>query len=186
MKMNIETENKQYRNMNTKLFPMVEIIIENKCCAATEYPAQTNKSVNRPKTGKFRTNILLLLTLVFASSTIYAQDFNGLSHDSILKIRAAAAAKTKPKNGGGGGIGVMSVNPGNKPAGSIAVNRDPAYQAMTPEQLIQEIFVRNGACATVFNVNTSIYGWNGISWGAARGLAYFNRADSNLSVPDLG
>ncbi|MDR0384685.1 MAG: choice-of-anchor L domain-containing protein [Prevotellaceae bacterium] len=133
---------------------------------------------------KFRTNILLLLTLVFASSTIYAQNLTGLSQDSILKIRAAAAAKTKPKNGGGGGIGVMSINPGNKPAGSIAVNRDPAYQTMTPEQLIQEIFVRNGACATVFNVNTSIYGWNGTSWGAARGLAYFNRADSNFPIEE--
>jgi hypothetical protein len=120
---------------------------------------------------------------------MYAQNFNNL--DSILQVRAAAAAKVKSKSGSGssGGISVMSINTGAKPAGSIAVNRDPAYQTMTPAQLIQEVFVRNGACATVFNVNTSIHGWSGTTgsagaWGAARGFAYFNKSDSNFPITE--
>jgi hypothetical protein len=131
-----------------------------------------------------KNNLLLLLAFIFASSTIYCQNLN---LDSIQKIRDSIVANSKPKYGSGssGGITVMSVNTGAKPVGSIAVNRDTKYQTMSPTQLIQDIFVRNGACATVFNINASIYGWNGgTSWNAARGLAYFHKADSNFPIEE--
>ena len=78
----------------------------------------------------------------------------------------------------------MSLNP-TKPTGSIAVNREPKYYSMTIDSLIQQVFVKTGSCATVSNVTTRVYGWNGSSWtSAARGLGYFHKSDSNFPIEE--
>ena len=85
----------------------------------------------------------------------------------------------------------FGLNTGNAPAGSIHVNRDATYQSMTPTQLVNSVFVKNGACALVDNVTTKIFGWsgsNGVSgnWSSGargnRGLAYFTKGTSNFPI----
>lgn len=71
-------------------------------------------------------------------------------------------------------------------SGSIAVNRETQYQAMSPEELIQEIFLKTGACVTVKNVKVQVYGWDGKKWTNSgrknRGLAYFHKANSTFPM----
>ena len=73
--------------------------------------------------------------------------------------------------------------------GSIHVNRNPTYENYTPTQLVEEIFVRGGACSSVSNVSLISHGWNGTNWidnGPTilneynRGLGYFSRGTSNF------
>jgi hypothetical protein len=66
-------------------------------------------------------------------------------------------------------------------AGSLGVNRNPAYQQLSPEELLRTIFVNTGVCSSITNVTVRTYGWDGDEWTdqtlSNRGMAYFNRED---------
>ena len=66
---------------------------------------------------------------------------------------------------------------------SIEVNRNPTYRGYTPQQLIENIFVKGGACSSVSDIKLKTHGWNGTQWTAAtnydnRGLGYFSKGNS--------
>lgn len=73
-----------------------------------------------------------------------------------------------------------------KPSGSIAINRDERYKSMTLGDLVREVFVKTGTCVMVDNVTSRIYGWDEVTqtWGTLRGLAYFNKADSDFPLEE--
>ena len=87
---------------------------------------------------------------------------------------------------------------------SIHVNRDSQYQTMSPEALLQNVFAKAGACVSIENVRTRVYGWdtgtgaslgnNGTVWTSngsgggpgtgPRGLAYFHKGDSDFPMTE--
>jgi hypothetical protein len=70
--------------------------------------------------------------------------------------------------------------------GSIHVNRDIAKSNYTPQQLVENIFVKGGSCSSVSNVTLTSHGWNGTNWTHAdsRGLGYFERGTSNFEMEE--
>ena len=70
--------------------------------------------------------------------------------------------------------------------GSIHVNRDLTYRNYTPRQLVENVFVKSGACASISNVQLRTHGWNGSSWthNDDRGLGYFTRGTSNFEFAE--
>ncbi len=72
------------------------------------------------------------------------------------------------------------------PDGSIMVNRDPTYASYTPTQLVENIFVKSGACSSVSNVVLKSHGWNGTIWTHpdSRGLGYFSKNNSNFEMSE--
>jgi hypothetical protein len=80
----------------------------------------------------------------------------------------------------------------NAPSGSIAVNRNATYSNMTVKDLVESVFVKTGACASVSNITAQVMGWptkNTTNWtntGSAdnRGLAYFNRNNTTFPLDE--
>jgi len=70
--------------------------------------------------------------------------------------------------------------------GSIHVNRDSTYREYTPQELVDSIFVKGGACVYVGNVDLYSHGWDGMGWtdDDNRGLGYFSRGDSNFEFAE--
>ena len=96
---------------------------------------------------------------------------------------------------------LRALNLGDKNVGSIAVNRDTTrtnvngvyktYSEMTPEELVKYVFSKAGSSAVIENVTADIYGWDDVTkqWLVisgpnenARGLGYFNKADSDFPI----
>ncbi|MDR0824455.1 MAG: choice-of-anchor L domain-containing protein [Prevotella sp.] len=80
----------------------------------------------------------------------------------------------------------------NLPKGSIAVNRDATYQNMKVKELVESVFVKTGACASVSNITAQVMGWptknttdwtNSITQGG-RGLAYFNKNGTTFPLEE--
>jgi len=70
--------------------------------------------------------------------------------------------------------------------GSIHVNRNVVYRGYTPQQLVENIFVKGGACVSVSNVQLRAHGWDGSTWTETdkRGLGYFSRGTSNFEFAE--
>jgi len=82
--------------------------------------------------------------------------------------------------------GNINANPN---PGSIWVNRDPVFRNYTPTQLVNDVFVNSGGCASVSNVKLTTHGWNSATqqWTNStdydlRGLGYFSRGTSNFEM----
>jgi len=82
--------------------------------------------------------------------------------------------------------GSISTNPN---PGSIWVNRDTVFRNYTPTQLVNDVFVNSGGCASVSNVTLTTHGWNSTTkqWTSntdydLRGLGYFSRGTSNFEM----
>jgi len=80
--------------------------------------------------------------------------------------------------------GILSTAPNDS---SIWVNRDLTIRDYSPTQLVEDIFVKSGGCASVSNVTLTSHGWNGTAWTNTpnsdnRGLGYFSRGTSNFEM----
>lgn len=81
---------------------------------------------------------------------------------------------------------LLSSNP------SISVNNNAAAAAYTPAQLVENIFVKGGACSSVSNVTYRGHGWSGTSWSAPwntssppnRGLGFFSKEGSVFEMSE--
>lgn len=73
-----------------------------------------------------------------------------------------------------------------KPSQSIGVNRNSDYIDLSPEELLKKVFLKAGTCTTIENVEVQVYNWDGSNWASgadqARGLAYFERTDSDFPM----
>ena len=80
-------------------------------------------------------------------------------------------------------VGYLNTDPN---LGSIHVNRDTNIRKYTPTQLVEEIFVKGGSCASVSNVTLRSHGWNGTAWTDTdnRGLGHFTRGTSNFEFEE--
>ena len=70
---------------------------------------------------------------------------------------------------------------------SIHVNRDLTIRDLTPEELVEQIFVKgDGSCGSVSNVTFTAHGWDGSTWTDAdiRGLGYFSKGDTNFEFEE--
>ena len=130
----------------------------------------------------------LIYTALFASTSLglFAQR---LTDEQIQERRRRASEDVITK--------VISY-PSEPNDSSIHVNRTLQYQTMSPEALMQNVFARSGACLSIENVRTRVYGWdtgtgtavgnNGTAWTSngtgVRGLAYFHKGNSNFPMTE--
>ena len=87
---------------------------------------------------------------------------------------------------------------GSPAQGSIAVNRSTKYRAFSPTQLVDSVFVKEGAYSGISNVKLITHGWNDTiqSWRndgsenpansiyRGRGLGYFSNGTSNFDFAE--
>ena len=76
-------------------------------------------------------------------------------------------------------------------SGSIEVQRKSVYTNYTPQQLVEEIFVKKGGCASVSNITYKGHGWDPVKkqWKsttniAYRGLGYFSKGSSIFQMEE--
>lgn len=124
------------------------------------------------------THIRKTLFLVFGLFLLFGasgsvQFLHCQNANDVLRERRSSPGKIMP----------FDLNKGEKAVGSIAVGRNELYKNLSPEELIEKVFVRTGSCTSIENVKVEVYGWNGSIWESeARGLAYFEKADSNFPM----
>jgi len=122
--------------------------------------------------------VLLFFLLCIFCGSLYAQraEESGLRIEQRL-ARASGDSTVMQRQG-------SLSNPPNP--GSIHINRNETYRAYTPTQLVEEIFVKSGACVSVSNVQLRSHGWNGSTWthNDNRGLGYFSRGTSNFEMEE--
>ena len=125
--------------------------------------------------------IIHILLYVFISLGAFAQQD---SLGRFIEERRAQRSEASEKSS------LRGLNSGAKPAGSIAINRDPAYKDMSPTELVEKVLARSGVA--ISNVNARVMGWNrnqgrwvgGTDGFESRGLGYFHSADSNFPIPE--
>ena len=150
-----------------------------------------NKGFNVSKGGVFHKIIIcsvvcffIFNAFIFLAQTgnpVYEEEVNiPESEDSIANVANSMKREVKSL----GIMPAMGNYNGNPNAGSIHVNRDAKYRAFSPQQLIDSIFVKGGACSSVKNVILTTHGWNKntSSWTSTdnRGLGYFTKGTSNF------
>ena len=130
----------------------------------------------------------LIYTALFASTSLglFAQR---LTDEQIQERRRRASEDVITK---------VTSYPSEPNDSSIHVNRTLQYQTMSPEALMQNVLARSGACISIENVKTRVYGWdtgtgtavgnNGTAWTSngtgVRGLAYFHKGNSNFPMTE--
>jgi large repetitive protein len=138
-------------------------------------------------------NQLLILILAFAimpmlNNSAYSQIVTqGTSDANVLKVRLPQAGSNK----------INSINQGSgkgetdSPLGSISVNEDPYFNAMSPAQLVQQAFITG--CLTASNVKfgyyrniNSVWTWQDHAWvsPANRQMGYFQKATSTFPIDE--
>ncbi|HOW30910.1 MAG TPA: choice-of-anchor L domain-containing protein, partial [Bacteroidales bacterium] len=132
------------------------------------------------------TPIIALLILTATVHDVYSQK-SIASPDTLLKVRIPQ------ENAAPGFSGLLKKRSGESDAsaGSISVNEDPYYTAMTPAQLVQEAFITG--CLTASNVKFGYYRqvnsswvWFNHSWGnvANRQMGYFKKNGSGFPIDE--
>jgi len=122
----------------------------------------------------------IFLILLFSFETVIAQSANNYTscnfNDSIIKLRQAMSAQSA--------VDSANATFHLPPAGpnSIWINKDAPYNNYTPEQLLKDVFVKDGECL-ISNVTFKGLGWNQAtnSWVSTqpRSLAYFSHGTLN-------
>ncbi len=138
-------------------------------------------------------NPLLIIILTFAillmvTDSVYSQKVTkGNSDGQLLKVRLPQPESNpfnSPHNGAGTGEN-------DSPLGSISVNEDPYFNAMTPAQLVQQAFITG--CLTASNVKFGYYQNSGSTWTwidhawntpANRQMGYFQKSTSNFPIDE--
>ena len=135
-------------------------------------------------------NLLICLLFLLAGGSLYAQtleDTLRLRRQQQEEGQKNKAALQQVIPAGNGIIMPLAGNLNNAPnPGSIHVNRDLNIRNYTPTQLVEEIFVKGGSCASVSNVTLRSHGWDGTAWTDTdnRGLGHFTRGTSNFEFEE--
>jgi len=132
--------------------------------------------------------ILTFAILPMISNLGYGQKVSNNDTDgSLLKVRLAQPVSNPfIPNSNGAGKGES-----DSPFGSISVNEDPFFNAMTPAQLVQQAFITG--CLSASNVKfgyyreiNSVWTWMDHAWEspANRQMGYFQKATSNFPIAE--
>jgi hypothetical protein len=106
----------------------------------------------------------------------------GMSEEAA-EYRARAVLRSRTQTGI---MPIVNTRSGDSEQGSIHVNRNETYNAYTPQQLVDSIFVKGGACSSVSDVILTSHGWDGSAWtdDDLRGLGYFTRGTSDFEMEE--
>ena len=117
----------------------------------------------------------LVFAFIFASCLLFALNLDAQPDTTLLKKSRTSDLELQ-----------VSTYPGTPNPGSIWVNREAPYNNYTPEQLVRNVFTKNGGagCDGIFNVTFRGLAWDGTSWtDADRALTYFSHGTlDNLGI----
>ena len=132
--------------------------------------------------------ILTFTILLMVTDSVYSQKVTkGNSDGQMLKVRLPQPG-SNPFNSSYNGAGTGE---NDSPLGSISVNEDPYFNAMTPAQLVQQAFITG--CLTASNVKFGYYQNSGSAWTwidhawdtpANRQMGYFQKSTSNFPIDE--
>ncbi|MDR1055580.1 MAG: choice-of-anchor L domain-containing protein [Prevotellaceae bacterium] len=119
--------------------------------------------------------VTLLIIITFLQ--IQIADAQSIRRDSLLKKRQEALQ---------GKMQLHTVIKSDPVEGSIEIDRNPEYANLSPQQLLEQIFVKSGSCVLIENVQYKGAGWTGTQWDMleVKTMAYFNKASSNFPLKE--
>ena len=122
------------------------------------------KAFARKRVAFHKLNFIILLGFIICPAYLRSQENRNVSPDTLKNQLVDDDSRAEHLVQQEGEALNSLLAPLSANSNSLQIQKNPAYHGYTPQQLVEEIFIKKGGCALVENVSYKGHGWNGTQW----------------------